>query len=64
LRAELSVNQRFPSGPAAMKNGAWPDGTGNSAIVPAGVIRPMPPPVWTVNQTFPSGPFARYAAMP
>ena len=37
-----SVNQRLPSGPAAMPTGPLPAvGMGNSVMTPAGVIRPI-----------------------
>ena len=52
-----SVNQRFPSGPAAIPMGSLPAvGTANSLMVPDGVIRPMLLPSSSVNQRFPSGP--------
>src|SRR4051794_18185639 len=53
-----SVNQRFPSGPAAIPGG-WVAGvTANSVIVPAVVIRPIFSPLDSVNHRFPSGPAA------
>ena len=54
-----SVNQRLPSGPAAIPNRPLPAvRTGNSVTTPAVVIRPilLPPP--SVNQRLPSGPAA------
>ena len=44
--AEVSVNHRLPSGPAAMPpvGRRWSPGTGNSVMVPAGVIRPIAVP--------------------
>ena len=60
--AAPSVNQRLPSGPAAMPSGALlavvP--VENSVTAPAGVIRPIWLPTSSVNQRLPSGP----AAMP
>jgi hypothetical protein len=57
----VSVNHKFPSGPAAIPTGLL-DAVrmGNSVIVPEGVIRPMlfaPDALW-VNHMFPSGPAA------
>ena len=56
-----SVNHRLPSGPAVMH---WmlgsAVGTGNSVMVPWGVMRPIRLALVSVNQRFPSGP----AAMP
>ncbi len=54
-----SVNQRLPSGPAAMPSGWLPAvGTENSVTAPAVVIRPIRSPSYSVNQRFPSGPAA------
>jgi len=39
--APASVYQRLPSGPAVMLPGLLPEGTGNSVIVPEGVMRPI-----------------------
>ena len=55
------MNQRLPSGPAAMPPGALSAvGIGNSVTTPAVVIRPILLPSASVNQRLPSGP----AAMP
>ncbi len=55
-----SVNQRLPSGPAAIPVGraAGGDAGGNSVTTPAGVIRPIRLPENSVNQRLPSGPAA------
>ena len=52
-----SVNQRLPSGPAAMPKGFAPAVIPalNSVTAPAGVIRPIGPAP-SVNQRLPSGP--------
>src|SRR5882757_7734877 len=54
------VNQRLPSGPAAISCGpvlaGMPSGRGNSVSWPAGVIRPIFWPLISVNQRLPSGP--------
>src|SRR5260370_13660685 len=50
-----SVNQMAPSGPVVMKAEVLSDvGSGNSLIVPVGVMRPILP--GSVNQRLPSGP--------
>src|SRR5579863_5947839 len=54
----VSANHRLPSGPATIAPGLPPDGTGNSVMVPVGVMRPILRPSFSVNQTLPSGPFA------
>ena len=56
------MNQRLPSGPAAMPIGPLPAVMPllNSVTAPAGVMRPMRLPLCSVNQRLPSGP----AAMP
>src|SRR4029077_14751174 len=42
LLPERSVNQRFPSAPAAIRRGWLFDvGSGNSLTIPGGVIRPI-----------------------
>ena len=55
-----SVNQRLPSGPAAIPAGplfgVMP--AENSVTTPAGVIRPIRFPLYSVNQRLPSGPAA------
>ena len=53
-----SVNQRLPSGPAVMPDGALLAEMPllNSVITPAGVMRPMRLPPYSVNQRLPSGP--------
>src|SRR6266498_1171667 len=53
-----SVNHRFPSGPDAIAVGTLlsPLGTGNSVIPPAGVMEPILPRLYSVNQMLPSGP--------
>src|SRR5216684_2952003 len=51
-----SVNQRALSGPVVMLVGWLPDGSGNSLIVPVGVMRPILPLWSSVNQRLPSGP--------
>src|ERR1700686_2674751 len=56
-----SVNQRLPSGPAAIEVRLMSQiggGSGNSVTTPAGVIRPICPALDSVNQMFPSGPAA------
>jgi hypothetical protein len=56
---DCSVNQRAPSGPAAMPLGWLPSsGTGNSVTTPAVVIRPILLLSSSVNQRSPSGPAA------
>ena len=56
---KLSVNQRSPSGPAAIPNGRPRSSErGNSVIRPAGVIRPIALPRCSVNQRLRSGPTA------
>ena len=52
-----SVNQRLPSGPAAIPRRGG-SRVANSSIVPAGVIRPTRLSSWSVNQTLPSAPAA------
>src|SRR5262249_22159155 len=59
----ISVNHRFPSGPALTTSGWPPAATGNSVIPPVdGLSRPMAPAVAaglrSVNHTAPSGPVA------
>src|SRR5260221_8553300 len=58
---EFSVNQRLPSGPLAIPSG-WllAIGTGNSVMVPVGVILPtlFALALLSVNQRLPSGPLA------
>src|SRR5258708_12855554 len=52
-----SVNQMAPSGPLVMKAEVLSDvGSGNSLIVPVGVMRPILPLWSSVNQRLPSGP--------
>src|SRR2546421_341999 len=52
-----SVNQRLPSGPAAIPYGELlVVGTGNSVMVPLGLMRPILLPLSSVNQRLPSGP--------
>src|SRR5436309_1598017 len=64
LPAVDSVNQRAPSGPAAMPPGLLlAVGTVNSVMTPAGVIRPILLPMVSVNQRFPSGPATMPAAL-
>ncbi len=54
-----SVNQRLPSGPAAMPQGELPAvGTGYSVMRPRGVIRPILLPWTSVNHMLLSGPAA------
>ena len=55
-----SVNQRLPSGPAAISCGMFSVvlSLGNSVIAPAGVIRPILLSKVSVNQRLPSGPAA------
>src|SRR6266852_2878361 len=54
-----SVNQRLPSGPAAIAPGWLPGvGRGNSLMLPPGVIRPIVSVPNSVNQRLPSGPVA------
>src|SRR5947209_6088881 len=56
-----SVNQRLPSGPAAiLPTHALPPviPLANSVTAPLGVIRPMRSPQFSVNQRLPSGPAA------
>lgn len=58
LFPKSSVNQRRPSGPAAISAGVAPAvGTGNSLKRPAVVTRPIFPEL-SVNQSAPSGPVA------
>src|SRR5947209_16081124 len=60
-----SVNQRLPSGPAAMNTGERPGSVENSVIDPFGVIRPIALVLpRSVNQRLPSGPGARPAGEP
>src|SRR5262249_24043309 len=60
-----TANQRSPSGPTvrALEPGTAPAGSGNSAMPPAGVIRPIAPPPPgadpSANQKSPSGPTVR-----
>ena len=58
LSKRSSVNQRLPSGPAAIPRGmlAGPIPGENSVITPPGVMRPMRLPANSVNQRVPSGP--------
>src|SRR5262245_56550437 len=57
LGANASTNQRLPSGPTLIPDGAAPAvGTGNSLMTPSVVIRPTLLPAPSVNQRFPSGP--------
>src|SRR5215831_5941672 len=57
LLPRISVNQRFPSGPAVISHGAERGvGTGNSVSTASGVMRPIRFPGISVNHTFPSGP--------
>ena len=57
LLPEDSVNQRFPSGPAAMPSGWLPDVVmAYSVIDPDVVIFQILLPASSVNQRFPSGP--------
>ncbi len=59
LLPTVSVNQRLPSGPAAMPAGPLPAvGLRNSVTSPPGVMRPIRLPVNSVNQRLPSGPAA------
>ena len=56
-----SVNQRFPSGPAVMAQGALNGYSGNSEMTPEGVMRPIMETVpisksAAVNHRLPSGP--------
>src|SRR5260370_10307092 len=51
----VSANHRLPSGPATIAPGLPPDGTGNSVMVPVGVMRPILRPSFSVTQTLPSG---------
>ena len=52
------MNQRLPSGPAAIPSGKLSAGmpAENSVTTPAGVIRPIRLPSSSVNQRLPSGP--------
>ena len=52
------MNQRLPSGPAVIPSGPLLAVMRcvNSVMVPAGVIRPILLPVYSVNQRLPSGP--------
>jgi hypothetical protein len=55
----FSVNQRFPSGPAAMAKGELEGvGIGNSEKAPATVRRPTLFALLSMNQIAPSGPAA------
>src|SRR5215469_13599577 len=57
LLPRASVNQRLPSGPAVISQGAERGvGTGNSVSTPSGVIRPIRLPGISVNHRFPSDP--------
>src|SRR5437764_12015763 len=58
LLTELSVNHRFPSGPAVIPNGPLADVSPleNSVIVPEVVIRPIRLADPSVNQRLPSAP--------
>ena len=59
LLALDSVNQRLPSGPAAMPSGPLRSvGTEYWVIVPEGVILPILLALGSVNQRLPSGPAA------
>src|SRR5260370_41719029 len=54
-----SVNQRLPSRPAVIPQGALPAvGMGNSVMMPLGLMRPILLPVPSVNQRLPLGPAA------
>ncbi len=56
---KYSVNQRLPSGPAAMYQGLlFAVGMANSVMTPAVVIRPIRLAPCSVNQRLPSGPAA------
>src|SRR5437868_355894 len=57
LMLSFCVNQRLPSGPAAIDSGSAP-GNENSVMTPAGVIRPMRCASYSVNQRLPSDPVA------
>ena len=52
----MSVNQRFPFGPAAIPNGIVPGGRVNGVTTPAGVIRLIAVAPSMVVQRLPSGP--------
>src|SRR5205085_197744 len=57
----VSLNQRLPSGPEAIRNGTLPEfkPVVNSVIVPVVVMRPTALVVpWSVNQRLPSAPAA------
>src|SRR5262245_29542475 len=58
LLREKSVNQRLPSGLAAIPSGPGrpTGGSENFVMTPAGVIRPILSPLNSVNQRLPSGP--------
>src|SRR5882757_4337839 len=56
LAPPVSANHTLPSGAATIAPGLPPDGTGNSVMVPVGVMRPILRVSFSVNQTLPSGP--------
>src|SRR5882724_1914308 len=56
LEPPVSANHRLPSGAATIAPGLPPDGTVNSVMVPAPVMRPILRPSFSVNQTLPSRP--------
>src|SRR5205809_52725 len=58
LLPACSVNQRLPSGPAAIPIGLLAVETENSVNVPLGLMRPILLPSNSVNQRLPSGPAA------
>ena len=58
LGAPASVYHRLPSGPAVMLPGLLPEGTGNSVMLPEGVMRPILWPSCSENHRLPSAPFA------
>ena len=53
---DRSVNQRLPSGPAAMPSGLLSAGSAYSVIVPEVVILPILFVPYSVNHRLPSGP--------
>src|SRR5579871_6106538 len=56
LLSLFSVNQRLPSGPAAISSGWLLGGSANSVTAPLGVMRPISLTPTSVNQRLPSGP--------
>jgi len=57
LLPSASVNQRLPSGPAAMLLGLLDEvGSESSVMTPDSVLRPILLPSASVNQMLPSGP--------